>query len=377
MNPQLQRRIWRRDALSTVSGGLLLAGLGARPAPAHSLSSARFPGVNREEWETFRSRYVTGDGRVVDTGNGNCSHTEGQGWGMLFAVAFDDRESFEAIRGWTASTLRRSSDSLHAWRYRPGDRVPVADWNNATDGDIFVAAALWRAALRWQRPDYAVQARTMAQDILTLLVRPAGPHMVLLPGVEGFVLAHGTTVNLSYYAFPMMADLALAFPSPLWPRIATDGMALLQAGRFGSWKLPPDWLRVDRDGRLRPDPKWPPRFSYDAIRIPLYLSWSGLMPPQMRAALASFWVSHRNSLPAWVDLMTEAQAGYQASPGFRAVAQLALTAPADPRLTGFPADIPSVRDCNDYYAAALVLLSRLAWQERGDGLNRSRVLMAG
>ncbi|SUB19146.1 Minor endoglucanase Y precursor [Pantoea agglomerans] len=36
-------------------------------------------------WETFKSRFVTSEGRITDTANNNVSHTEGQGYGMLLA----------------------------------------------------------------------------------------------------------------------------------------------------------------------------------------------------------------------------------------------------------------------------------------------------
>ena len=83
--------------------------------------------ADKAEWEAFRSRFVAPDGRVIDTGNGGVSHTEGQGWGMLFAASYDDHPTFERIRSWTNRTLARRGDALHAWRYVPGAPQPVAD----------------------------------------------------------------------------------------------------------------------------------------------------------------------------------------------------------------------------------------------------------
>ena len=34
-----------------------------------------------EIYRDFRARFVLPEGRVVDTYNGNASHSEGQGWG--------------------------------------------------------------------------------------------------------------------------------------------------------------------------------------------------------------------------------------------------------------------------------------------------------
>lgn len=48
-------------------------------------------------WQSYKARFVTAQGRVVDTGNGNISHSEGQGYGMLLAVAANDRETFNDL----------------------------------------------------------------------------------------------------------------------------------------------------------------------------------------------------------------------------------------------------------------------------------------
>ncbi len=52
-------------------------------------------------WTDFLGIFVSGDGRVVDTGNGNISHSEGQGYGMLLAVANGDAAAFARIWNWT------------------------------------------------------------------------------------------------------------------------------------------------------------------------------------------------------------------------------------------------------------------------------------
>jgi endoglucanase len=320
-----------------------------------------FEGGTRD-WEEFRRRFISADGRVIDTGNGGCSHSEGQGYGLMFAVGFNDPDSFDLVLRWTERHLRRPYDALHAWRYLPGAPCPVADWNNATDGDMFIAAALSRAARRWNRPDYLRAAAAIARDILAVLVRQVGGRTVLLPGATGFEAADSVTVNPSYYAFPILAELGEIAPSPVWDRVIADGIALIQDGRFGAWQLPPDWLRVARaDGALQPDPRWPARFSYDAIRVPLHLAW-GRVPGAAGAAFCA-WAASRTVQPAWVDLRTNADAGYAASPGMTAIARLA-TASRDPRgrVEGAASWQP-IRVAPDYYSASLMLLARLAWQE--------------
>lgn len=355
----------RRDVLcQAMALGLAAADATLLPrSAAAAVGPAQFAAAGRSEWQVFKQRFLAIDGRIIDTGNGGVSHSEGQGWGLLFSVEFDDPRSFDLILSWTAAHLCRGSDALHAWRYEPGAAVPIRDWNNATDGDLFIACALGRAARRWGRPDLASAAGAIARDMLRLLVRDIGPRTVLLPGVEGFESTAGVTLNPSYYAFPMLNELAEMAPSPVWARLVADGVALIEAGRFGQWHLPPDWLLAGRDGSLAPHPHWPPRFSYDAIRVPLYLVWSRLAEASVRQAFVSFWAAGTGNPPAWVDLVTNARADYRAPPGMLAVAK---TATSLPRLAGkvnFPSDFPQLCTSPDYYSAALILLSRLAWQE--------------
>lgn len=320
--------------------------------------------VQRLEWVAFRDRFMLREGRIADSGNQNVSHTEGQGWGMLAAVRAGDRASFDRLRGWTMRVLKRPGDELFSWRFQPRAARPVDDPNNATDGDLFIAWALIEAGERWGRREYTLQGRAMARDILRLLVDTAGPYTVLLPAVRGFQREDHVVVNPSYYAFPAIRALAAAVPDPAWLSVAADGVALLRQGRFGRWGLPPDWLMVRRaDGQLALPADWPPRFSYDAVRVPLYMAWVGLGAEPGLTGPAEFWgdPSHRQ-LPAWADLTTNSVSPYAASPGIADVARLAAAHRFGGEF-GLASRVVSVMP--DYYSAALSLLSVLAARDSG------------
>ena len=311
-----------------------------------------------EEWHSFKSRFLSDDGRIIDNGNGGVSHSEGQGWGLLFAVAAQDQASFNLIRDWTTRALRRPLDALHAWRYVPKNNPKVPDLNNAVDGDMFIATALIHAGRIWGRPDHLMAAAAIAHDILRLLVRRVGPFTVLLPGIEGFETKDAIIVNPSYYAFPMITEMARVVPSPQWNRLQRDGGALIEQGRFGRWGLPPDWLRISKaDAALSPAPGWPPRFSYDAVRVPLWWTWQRLPVGPGIEAVKRFWsLPSPDGVPAWVDLQTNEVAPYPATPGMIAIMRLM-------RLGAGGSDAPrgpSVADAAKYDDAALILLSHIA-----------------
>jgi endo-1,4-beta-D-glucanase Y len=335
--------------------------LGGAATSATISTSFAIPPPHVDEWRSFKSRFLSDDGRVVDNGSGGVSHSEGQGWGLLFALAARDQASFDLILSWTARALRRPDDALHAWRFVPKDQPPVQDFNNAVDGDMFIASALIRAGRLWGRPDHLLTAAAIGRDILRLLVRQAGPFVILLPGIEGFESANAVTVNPSYYAFPMMSELAKIVPSPQWDRLQKDGRTLIEQGRFGRWSLPPDWLRISTvDGTLALAPGWPPRFSYDAIRVPLWWIWQKLPTYPVISSIEEFWAAEpsRNA-PAWADLKTNETAPYPATPGMTAINRLL-------RLGGGSHNEPngpSLADVSNYYDASLILLSHIAEQE--------------
>lgn len=364
--PALPRPALRRRGLLAISTAALVA------LPACGAASEGQPiGADdpQTQWTTFRDRYVTPEGRVIDTGNQGISHSEGQGYAMLFAEAFDDRRTFEQVLHWTRRHLRRA-DGLHSWRFRPTARNPVDDPNNATDGDLYIAWALLRAADRWQEPEWRRDGARIAEAILRRLVVEVGGRTILLPGAQGFVHPERIVINPSYYAFPALFALARAVPDRAWQRVMGDGAAMLRGMRYGRWGLPADWVEMGRTQAtatvVRPAAGWPTRFSFDAVRIPLHLAWAGMTDePAMRAA-ASFWNDpNLPTRPAWTDLRTGQIAPYAAPTGIEAVADI-TTATGWQR--GLARALPTVVRSPDYYSAALALLARIALRENPRGL---------
>ncbi|HZK89340.1 MAG TPA: glycosyl hydrolase family 8 [Stellaceae bacterium] len=310
-------------------------------------------------WATYRDRFIGDDGRVHDTGNKDVTHTEGQGWAMLFAESFDDRATFDHVWDWTRGKLRRPDSALFAWRWDPHADNPVADTNNATDGDILIAWALTRAAKHWHAPKYRQQARPMLAEIRGKLIQRIGGGLVLLPGSAGFKGKDGAAiVNPSYYIYPAFREFARIDPSPLWARLRRAGLNLLAKARFGQWGLPTDWVTVGGNGEVEPAANLPPRFGFDAIRIPLYLIWGGEATTVRLAADLRFWNDFTGKpLPGWVDVIDGSVAPFPAPGGFQAVIELARCwhSPTPPQF-------PQIGDNDDYYSASLILLAGLASQ---------------
>ena len=329
-------------------------------ALAGAIGSAGRAEAEDAGWATYRDRFVTGDGRVLDSGNQKVSHTEGQGWAMLLAEAFGDRACFDKVWSWTRDTLQRRDNALFAWKWDPDrDKDRVVDPNDASDGDILIAWALSRGARRWNEPTYAQAARRIVADIRIRLLSPASGRLLLLPGSAGFKSADGTILNPSYYIFPAFNEFARLLPSPDWARLRRDGLALLADARFGRWGLTPDWIDLKGGGTLGPASNYPWRFGFDAIRVPLYLVWAGDATTERLASYLDFWNGFGDKpVPAWVDLTDNSVAPYAGSTGFQAIIRLARTyREPDAR----PA--PAIGDKDDYYSASLTLLAGIASRE--------------
>jgi endoglucanase len=311
------------------------------------------------DWETFKQGFVQPEGRVIDTGQGRITHSEGQGFAMLFAVHYDDTATFDLLWQWTQKRLQVRDDALMAWRWDP--QQGNSDKNNASDGDVLIAWALIRGAERWQRPDYAAAGQRIARDIRKKLLKRVAHGLVLLPGVEGFDKPEGMTINLSYWVFPALRELARADPAPEWADLEKTGLEILGYSRFGRWGLPPDWLKLGE--RVAPADGFPERFGFDAVRIPLYLLWSRKETEPLLRPYREFWGYFEGArfLPAWTNLKDDGVDSFGADMGIRAIAQVIAQYPQ-----AKASRLPALEKGQAYYSSALLLLCKIALRERGD-----------
>ena len=320
--------------------------------------------LSPELWQAFAEKYEDA-GRIIDRDNQGISHSEGQGYGLLFAEATGDHQAFERIWQWTELTLQRP-DGLFSWKFEPCatmDRECVTDKNNASDAEILIAWALLKAHQRWQNARYLQEAAKIAEVASQhLIIRHQG-ELLLLPGVEGFVKDDRVTVNASYWVFPALEALADAFPEQPWQRLAETGRELMLAQGAGDYRLPPDWTDHSSAG-FRPSSLFPARYSYDAVRVPLHLAWSSLpLTGEDFAPYLNFWRAH-DPVPAWISLTDSEKAEYAWSTGMQAIARFvtarANNAPVDVQ------DLPLPNEYDGYFSWSLLLLTHLAIHETSD-----------
>jgi endoglucanase len=339
---------------------LALAAFGA-PALAKTPPVANALAADAGLWAAYASQFITADGRVIDNVNGGISHTESQGYGMLLAVAAGDRASFERIWAFTEANLYTRPDGLGSWKWQPDGQGggAVADPNNATDGDLLIAWALAEAAAAGFGDAYGPRARALVDAMQPMFADAAPFGLQMAPAAQGFSAAERDgrpVVNLSYWVFPAFDRLSQLVPSPAWDGLRASGMELIAQSSAFPAQLPPDWIALDAaTGTLAAAPGFEDAFSYNAIRIPLYLALTG--PSSRRVLRAGFghWFAIEGPLPV-VGVNDRVMRSRLTDPGYEAIRSLYLCATAG---RAVPREMIDSLDAN-YYPATLQLMALLA-----------------
>ncbi len=237
-------------------------------------------------WNDFQTYFVQDSGRVLDASTElNHSSSEGQSYGMFFALVAGDRPAFEHLWGWTVDNLMGGAveAELPAWIWGKADDGTwrVIDANSASDADLWFIYALLEAGRLWNEPRYTQQAHTLLALVESHeLSELPGFGLMLMPGREGFIDAERESwrLNPSYLPIPLLRRLALASPEGPWQAMADRTASMMQA--VAPKGFAPDWTtyRVE-EGKagFAVDPDKGPIGSYDAIRT--YL-WAGMTSPE-------------------------------------------------------------------------------------------------
>jgi endo-1,4-beta-D-glucanase Y len=231
-------------------------------------------------WNSFAQRFLSPDGRVIDLDAEDRTTSEGQAYGMFFALVANDRERFDRMLAWTIDNLSRGDlgAGLPAWFWggtREG-KWAVLDSNAASDADLWLAYALLEAGRLWESDVYSALAARLQRNIVTSEIVPApGFGVVLLPGPRGFVLGAGAyKLNPSYLMPQLVLRMARSFPDGPWAAVYEGIPRLWRSSQVRGFV--PDWSVWSRSGFSRQLAGESGKASYDAIRV--YL-WAGMLHP--------------------------------------------------------------------------------------------------
>jgi endoglucanase len=232
------------------------------------------------QWNAFVERFVEKDGRVVDVTFGGKTTSEGQAYGLFFALVAGERDRFDNIFSWTSNNLAQGQlgKRLPGWLWGKRDDRSwgLKDKNSASDADLWIAYTLLQAGRLWNEPRYTDIGRQMLALIREHeIVRANNVGPVLLPAPIGFKLSEGRLrINPSYLPGFMFRYLASFDPDGPWQAVWDAYMKL--APQIYAAGVAPDRFIIDANGRVAPDTEQKPSASYDAIRV--YL-WAGMSAP--------------------------------------------------------------------------------------------------
>ncbi|CAD6533085.1 cellulose synthase complex periplasmic endoglucanase BcsZ [Paraburkholderia metrosideri] len=275
-----------RVRINRKMGALLALGLGLTASTSFAsimkvAQTAAAPGACGEwtGYRTFVERFVQADGRVIDYSTPTQQTTsEGQSYGLFFALVANDRATFDRLLAWTRTNLAGNqfdaqNARLPAWQWgrKPDGSFGVLDPNSASDSDLWIAYDLLQAGRLWRDTSYTQLGEALAKQVVSHEITTLpGVGPMLLPGPQGFVTAGITRLNPSYMPLPVLRGLAHEMPDGPWAKLADSAYKLVKT--TSPQGFAPDWAAW-QGGQFVVDPKNGDVGSYDAIRV--YL-WAGL-----------------------------------------------------------------------------------------------------
>jgi endoglucanase len=236
-------------------------------------------------WNAYSARFIDVQGRVIDHSAADRTTSEGQAYAMFFALAGNDRPSFDRLLNWTQANLAGNDLQSHLpawlWGKASDGQWKTLDAHSASDADTWMAYTLIEAGRLWNLSDYATTGRAMmAQIAKTDVANLPGFGPTLLPGPTGFQHNQTTTLNPSYMPLFLFQRFAKVDPAGPWLQIAEGIPRMLEGSARHGFAM--DWVdyipgdgfypsTAMQTGNKESDVSGG---SYDAVRV--YL-WAGMI----------------------------------------------------------------------------------------------------
>lgn len=228
----------------------------------------------RSLWRSYVAGFMDNQVRVIDHDAGDRTTSEGQAYGMFFALVANDRPHFDGLLRWTETNLAEGDLSTHLpawlWGHEANNQWGVIDHNPASDADLWMAYTLLEAGKAWNEPRYTKIGLALTHQIAEQeVVQVPGLGTTLLPAPTGF--QHGSTyrLNASYMPLQIILGLSHFVPDGPWEKVAASVLAVIS--KSAPHGFVSDWT----DFKAAPELQATPGIgSYDAIRV--YL-WAGML----------------------------------------------------------------------------------------------------
>lgn len=217
-------------------------------------------------WNMYKARLLVdnGDGtmRIQRPENSNDTVSEGIGYGMLFAVYLNEKDTFDGL--WKYAQKSLDSTGLMNWHLNSDGSIASGGTNSATDGDEDMGFALVMADKQWG--GYT----SVAKDFLGKMAKNDFASDGTIKGGDKYANA----VNPSYLAPAYYRTFATYTGDSTWTTILEKSYALLQMATDATTGLVPDWSVPAGRG---------PDYKYDAARTPFRIALDACWNNEKRA----------------------------------------------------------------------------------------------
>jgi endoglucanase len=225
-------------------------------------------------WKSYVAGFMDNQVRVIDHDAGDRTTSEGQAYGMFFALVANDRAHFEGLLRWTEQNLADGDLSAHLpawlWGHGTNNQWGVLDHNSASDADLWMAYTLLEAGKAWNEPRYTKIGTALAHQIAAEeVVQVPGLGAMVLPGPTGFQHGSSCRLNSSYVPLQLILGLRHFVPDGAWGQVAATVPTLVSDSAPHGFVS--DWTDFKINAELQATPSVG---SYDAIRV--YL-WAGML----------------------------------------------------------------------------------------------------
>ncbi|OLZ11200.1 glycosyl hydrolase family 8 [Sulfobacillus thermosulfidooxidans] len=198
--------------------------------------------------------------KIVRPQNDCDTVSEGMAYGLLLALAHNDRKTFDRL--WQYVKSRLNNHGLMPWHFRVDDTI--LDRGSAADADQDIAFALIAAGKRWHHNDYQRAGIKLIHAIRRW--DTAGSNMK--PGDQW---SNANIINPSYICPHYYSAFYQATNDRWWRQWEERSLRWLSQLQHPSSGLWPDWYCQNSQV---PCPYDTNIFSYEAVRIPWRIYWA-------------------------------------------------------------------------------------------------------
>lgn len=206
-------------------------------------------------YEEWKEKYVVtvsdSVSRVSDPDQEGITVSEGIGYGMLFAVMYDDQPTFDALFAY-AKKYESNHGFMH-WKISKEGEVTGS--GGAADAEEDIAYSLFLAHKKWKGEVYLTECLSRIGNLQTYMINKENR---ILPGDEW---GNTDSFNPSYVAPEYYLAFYEVTKDSKWLEILKENVNYMQQSMNQQTGLFPNWMNFETENHAI--------FGYESVRVPI------------------------------------------------------------------------------------------------------------